>query len=412
MATLSTRELRQMFDRVAAHYEDLTESKSALEADCARLRECIDHQVQQIRMLNSDFEKMIHSFTNRPSEPPPPQPPPSEDPPDQDWEIEAFPPAGKLARPLLISLLSEVRDTSVVCSTAFSPRGERIAIGSDRALRVYDVDRDEFQLHCAIEDGAAASNHIRSICWARDGQALICGCEDGRVRLFLLPQGRLKHSREVAAGEVFQLAVAHCKPYFASVAADGVLSILRLSDCSVIATLQRELAGAPAVAICVAISADDETIAVGYGDFQVALWDADSHRLLSLTACHSSGVCAVKFVPNSQRLVTGSLDSAIKIWEIKREGSRTLELVSTLEGHSSYVLSLAVDPTGELLVSGSKDLTAVVSSIPTGTMLYRLKAHSNSVISVAFSSRGNLFCTGSGDQSVKVWAIAREAEGA
>jgi WD40 repeat protein len=298
----------------------------------------------------------------------------------------------------------------VICSTAFSPNGTSIAIGSDKTLRIYNIDRDEFQLHYGLED-SAPTNHIRSICWTPDGQTIICGCEDGKIRLFLLPQGRLKQCLEVGSGEVFQVAVANMKDYFASVAGDGVLSLLRLSDLSVIGRLRRDREAPTTVATSVAISADDKTIAVGYGDYQVALWDVESHRLLSLTSCQSSGVYAVKFVPKSQRLVTGSLDSAIKIWEVRREGARpTLELVKTLEGHSGYVLSLAVDPAGELLVSGSKDLTAAVSSIPMGAMLYSVKAHSNSVISVAFSPLGNRFCTGSGDHSVKVWAIAREVE--
>jgi WD40 repeat protein len=107
--------------------------------------------------------------------------------------------------------------------------------------------------------------------------------------------------------------------------------------------------------------------------------------------------------------VTASLDATVKIWDIlPRDDGVGLELVKSLDGHSSYVLSLAVDPAGDLILSGSKDLTACISSISAGAMLYRVKGHTNSIITVAYNSTGTMFCTGSGDQTVKVWSVAPE----
>jgi WD40 repeat protein len=207
--------------------------------------------------------------------------------------------------------------------------------------------------------------------------------------------------------------VANRGDFFAAVSGDGFLSLYRLSNLALIDRLARETdSTATLVATSVAISSDDRLIAVGYGDYHVALWDAQARRLVSSHCCHASGVYAVKFVPRQQRLVTGSLDSTVKIWDIYWDSLKgpTLELRTTIEGHSSYVLSLAIDPKGELLVSGSRDLTARVSSVSRGVMLYSIKAHSNSVITVAFSPLGNRFCTGSGDQSVKIWTVAQDGD--
>jgi glucose repression regulatory protein TUP1 len=301
-------------------------------------------------------------------------------------------------------------DVSVICSTAFGPDGSSLAIGSDKTLRVYAVDRNDFLFQSQLEEADTPhTNHIRPIAWTSDGRSLVTGGEDGRVRIFSLAERVLCNTIDVGSGEVFQVCVANRGDFFAAVSGPGFLSLYRLSNLTLIERLARET---DSTTTLVAISSDDRLIAVGDGDYHVALWDTQVRRLASLHCCHASGVYAVKFVPRQQRLVTGSLDSTVKIWDIYWDSLKgpTLELRAILEGHSSYVLSLAIDPQGELLVSGSNDLTARVSSVSRSVMLYSIKAHSNSVITVAFSPLGIRFCTGSGDQSVKIWTVAQDGD--
>jgi glucose repression regulatory protein TUP1 len=120
------------------------------------------------------------------------------------------------------------------------------------------------------------------------------------------------------------------------------------------------------------------------------------------------GIYALKFFPTGDRIVTGSLDTTVKIWEWNRE-TPSLDLVTVFQAHSAFVLSLALDPTGDLIVSGSKDLSAIISSVSARAVLYRIKGHLNSVISVSYNPKGGMLCTGSGDQTVKIWAV-RPAE--
>jgi WD40 repeat protein len=411
MSNLTAGQLRGLFDDLITEYGHLSGAKTKLEADCAQLRKHIETQHQQLQALSSEFEKLRQDYFERcpPPQPPPPQlasgPSAADDLPE--WEIESL---ATTAKPLSISLFAEIVDLSVICSTAFSPDGRCVAIGSDKTLRVYDVERDEFAFQCQLEDvEEQATNHIRSIEWTRDGGTLVCSGEDGRVRVFSLARECLLKTIDVSTGEVFQVAVGHKSDFFAAVSGDGFLSMYRLSDYGRIDRLRRD-ANATLVATSVAISSDDKLIAVGYGDYHVALWDAEGRRMIGTSCCHASGVYAVKFVPGQQRLVTGSLDSTIKIWDLRWHPVRgaALQLYRVLEGHYSYVLALAVDPAGEILVSGSKDLTAKVSSLTRGVMLYSVKAHRNSVITVAFSPAGDRFCTGSGDRSVKIWTIAPE----
>jgi WD40 repeat protein len=424
---IGIRDLRALFDSLTAQYEFLTENRNKLDADCAKLREYIDAQVQQIQSLNADFEKLQHEYVQRraqldranliDSEPrrpnppliaPPPLPPALDDSADQDWEIEQL--ADTVERPLAITLLAEIVDVSVICSTAFSPDGICLAIGSDKTVRVYNIDKDDFLFQTSLDDsGDRPTNHIRSIAWTEDNRRLLCGGEDGKVRLLSVPEGAVVRTIEVIKGEVFQLAVSNALQYFGAVSDDGALTLFRLSDCERIAKLPCD-SDSRVVATSVAISPTGQHIAVGYSDWHLRIWDFKSARVLLSQRCHSMGIYAVRFLPKGSRIVTGSLDATVKIWAWNSGDTPSLDLLTTLEAHSSYVLSLAIDPTGDLIVSGSKDLSAIITSLSAGAMLYRVKGHSNSIISVSYNPKGEMFCTGSGDQTVKIWSVRPEDE--
>jgi WD40 repeat protein len=258
MSNLTAKQLRGLFDDLTTHYSHLSDAKTKLEGDCAQLREHIDSQVQQLQSLSDEFEKLRQEYFQRC---PPPQPPvPAESPADDlpEWEIESL---ATTPKPLTISLLAEVVDLSVICSTAFSPDGRCVAIGSDKTLRVYDVDRDQFAFQCQLDDAEAqGTNHIRSIEWTRDGGTLVCSGEDGRVRVFSLARECLLKTINVSMGEVFQVAVGHKSDFFAAVSGDGFLSMYRLSDYGRIDRLRRD-ADSAHVATSVAISSDDRLIA-------------------------------------------------------------------------------------------------------------------------------------------------------
>lgn len=69
-----------------------------------------------------------------------------------------------------------------------------------------------------------------------------------------------------------------------------------------------------------------------------------------------------------------------------------------------FVLSVALSPDGEWVLSGSKDRGVQFWNPQTGDAQLMLQGHKNSVISVAPSPvPGGLFATGSGDMRARIW---------
>ena len=78
----------------------------------------------------------------------------------------------------------------------------------------------------------------------------------------------------------------------------------------------------------------------------------------------------------------------------------------TLKGHSDTVCSVSFSPDGKRIVSGSRDKTLKVWDAQTGKETLTLKGHTSPVRSVSFSPDGKRIVSGSHDKTVKVWDIS------
>ncbi len=70
-------------------------------------------------------------------------------------------------------------------------------------------------------------------------------------------------------------------------------------------------------------------MASGSYDSRVKLWNVESEKVLTTLQGHSSFVWCVAFSPDGKYLASGSNDNTVKLWNVESQKE-----VATLQGHS------------------------------------------------------------------------------
>jgi WD40 repeat protein len=113
-------------------------------------------------------------------------------------------------------------------------------------------------------------------------------------------------------------------------------------------TLLKTLGRGPALAL--AFSPDGRTLAVGYNDTTVGLWDLDAARLQQSLSGHRKVVNALAFARDGKTLVTGGEDGTVIVWD-----AATGKRKRTLPGPPDPVYAVAFSPDGKSLATGGED---------------------------------------------------------
>jgi eukaryotic-like serine/threonine-protein kinase len=168
---------------------------------------------------------------------------------------------------------------------------------------------------------------------------------------------------------------------------------------------QMTLKGHKAAVQSVSFSRDGNRIVSGSGDGTIRIWDVESGQSIAILDGQSGPVSSVVFSPDGKQVVSASWGRVFNLWDVA-SGRRT----RSMSGHTQGVACLAFSPDGTRIVSGSWDKTIRVWDTASGRDLRRLVGHSDMISSMSFSPDGTQLVSGSGDKTIKIWELASGRE--
>ncbi|MCA0456465.1 MAG: WD40 repeat domain-containing protein [Chloroflexi bacterium] len=159
--------------------------------------------------------------------------------------------------------------------------------------------------------------------------------------------------------------------------------------------------------LSVAISPDGGIIAAGMSNGTVHLWAFEGQNELAVLDEYA-WADDLFFTPNGSQILFVAKDG-VRIWNvadaIETYGNiPEYKLIAPLQ-EKEFIFSIALSPDGTVLAAGYQDGTVRLWNVETGDQLIVLKGHKDRVVSLAFSPDGTLLASGGTDGTVRLWGV-------
>ncbi|NEO30155.1 MAG: protein kinase [Symploca sp. SIO3C6] len=160
-----------------------------------------------------------------------------------------------------------------------------------------------------------------------------------------------------------------------------------------------------------AISPNSETLVSGSDDETIKVWNLTTQEAIYTLRHvlpskykrdnHPSAwkIRNVAIDPEGEILLSGGIDGIIKRWQLSTGG----QLTDYATAHAGAVNSLLISPNGQTYATGSNDGTVRVFNLETNKKIRTFAKHSKSVHYLATSSDGRTLASGSQDKTIIVW---------
>jgi WD40 repeat protein len=201
-----------------------------------------------------------------------------------------------------------------------------------------------------------------------------------------------------------------------------------------------------------AISSDGKQFATGHqGDVNIRIGEVKSGKVTQILQGHRSGVHALAFSPKADRLVSGSVDGTLRLWDVSTgkevkqfpgitdharcadysaDGKRILsghfgpkseflvrlwdveagKEINQFKGHKQDVSAVFFLPDGKSALSAAMDGAVIVWNLDNGKETRRT-THTGGIYGAALSGNGKrLLTAGFGDQTVRLWDVENGKE--
>ncbi|MHA2110874.1 MAG: WD40 domain-containing protein [Candidatus Hodarchaeales archaeon] len=247
---------------------------------------------------------------------------------------------------------------------AFSPDGSLIASGGDPGgdyvIKLWDVSTGDL-----VNTLVGHTDQVKAVAFSPDGQSLVSGGQDHNVFLWKLATQQkitlIKDSRWITS---------------------------------------------------VVISPTGELIAAAGWSSKIYVWNLEGQVFRAAMSNHTDAIHSLAFSPDGTKLVSGSKDKTVKLWNVTNPDE--YELLNTFTNSTSEIWSVTYSPMNNMVAAGNglgkPDTNMFLWNTTTNNLIGNFSVHFDKVKTVIFSSDAAILASSSTDGAIKLWNVARIAE--
>ena len=308
-----------------------------------------------------------------------------------------------------------------VSNVAASPDGKWIAVASLNQITL--INAGTKQIKATTTEGIGIVN---SLAFNADGSLLAAGgcipegcTSNGQITIWDVgnsnkPLSLIDEKRGVNTAQIKVVTFGPDGKYLASGSYDKTIVLWGVTDSGTLRLLGAPLTDQRSGAVYgLAFSPDGKVLASSGDEQSIFLWDVSNPSVASLIglapAQHTAAINSLTFSPGGlARFASASDDGTVVLWDWDA-ANRTLNNPIKLQGHTSYVKSVAFNTDGTQLASASFDNSVILWDVQTGEQIgSAFKVHQKTVNAVAFGagSSSSVMISGSNDQTIILWDLA------
>lgn len=147
-------------------------------------------------------------------------------------------------------------------------------------------------------------------------------------------------------------------------------------------------------------------------DTTVKVWNTQKGFCMSTLRTHRDYVRSLAYARDVEMVASGGLDKLLYLWDIgtltKLTALNNTVTTSSLAGNKESIYSLAMNPSGTILISGSTEKVLRIYDPRTCQKIMKLKGHTDNVKAVVVNRDGTECVSASSDGTIKLWSIGEQ----
>uniref|UniRef100_A0A8C2XYE7 Pre-mRNA-processing factor 19 n=1 Tax=Capra hircus TaxID=9925 RepID=A0A8C2XYE7_CAPHI len=264
--------------------------------------------------------------------------------------------------------------------------------GADKNVVVFDKSSEQI-----LATLKGHTKKVTSVVFHPSQELVFSASPDATIRIWSVPNASCVQVVRAHESAVTGLSLHATGDYLLSSSDDQYWAFSDIQTGRVLTKVTDETSGCSLT--CAQFHPDGLIFGTGTMDSQIKIWDLKERTNVANFPGHSGPITSIAFSENGYYLATAADDSSVKLWDLRKlKNFKTLQLDNNFE-----VKSLIFDQSGTYLALGGTDVQIYICK--QWTEILHFTEHSGLTTGVAFGHHAKFIASTGMDRSLKFYSL-------